>query len=113
MNKRPRSITVISWIFIAVGIIALVYHLLPPFESGLVWVCFVRLLAVVGGVFMLCGFNWARWLLVVWIGFHVILSIFHSPFELAVHSLLFAVIAYFLFRPGASGYFRNARTETP
>lgn len=109
MNKRPRSITVISWIFIAVGVIALLYHLLPPVEGGLVWVCVVRILAVLCGVFMLHGFNWARWLLLVWIAYHVILSVFHSPFELAVHGLLFAVIAYFLFRPKASVYFRGAR----
>ena len=29
MNKRPRSITVISWIFIVFGLIALLYGLLP------------------------------------------------------------------------------------
>jgi hypothetical protein len=111
MNKRPRSITIISWIFIAVGVIALTYHLRPPFERGLVWICFVRLLAIVGGAFMLFGFNWARWLLVVWIGSHVFLSMFHSLFEVAVHGLLFAVIAFFLFRPAASAYFRGARIE--
>jgi uncharacterized membrane protein len=107
MSKRPRLITVISWIFIAVGIIALLYHLLHPFEAGLVWVCFVRVLAVVGGVFMLHGFNWARWLLVVWIGFHVIVGALHSPWSLVVHGFLFAVIVYFLFRPQASAYFRG------
>jgi hypothetical protein len=26
MNRRPRSITVISWIFVAVGVVALAYH---------------------------------------------------------------------------------------
>ena len=89
------------------------YHLLPPVEGGLGWVCVVRILAVLCGVFMLRGFNWARWLLLVWIAYHVILSVFHSPFELAVHGLLFAVIAYFLFRPQASVYFRGARAGPP
>jgi uncharacterized membrane protein HdeD (DUF308 family) len=113
MNKRPRSITVIGWIFIAVGVVALVYHLLPPYEARLFWVCFVRILAVVSGVFLLFGFNWARWLLVVWIGYHVFLSVFHSLFQTAVHGLLFAVIAFFLFRPSASAYFRGAKRVIP
>lgn len=111
MSKRPRSITVISWIFIAVGIFALGYHLLHPFEAGLLWVCFVRILAVVCGVFMLFGCNWARWLLIIWIGFHVIVGALHSPSSLMVHGLLFAVIVYFLFRPQASAYFRGTGAE--
>jgi len=58
---------------------------------------------------MLRGRNWARWLLLIWIAYHVILSGVHSLFQLVVHGLLFAVIAYFLFRPRASAYFRGAR----
>ena len=128
MNKRPRSITVISWIFIALGGILTLADLLPlvdtaaaqrfsefkaqhPFESARDILAHV--LAVVCGVFMLYGFNWARWLLVVWMGFHLILSALHSPFQLVVHSLLFAVVLYFLFRPPASAYFRGARTNSP
>jgi len=67
INRRPRSITVISWLFKAVGAVALLYHLAPqhiaegdaqrPFEQGLAWVCLVRALAVLCGVFMLRGFN--------------------------------------------------------
>ena len=118
MNKRPLPITVISWIFIAVGSIALLYHSAElkaqhPFDYGLVWVCFVRLRAVLGGVFMLRGFNWARWLLVVWIAYHVILSAFNSPLEVVLHSLLFSVVVYFLFRSQASAYFRRSGAETP
>jgi hypothetical protein len=124
MNKRPRSITVISWVFIALGGIALLNRLLPLVDDAAAgrfpelraersfeyWpICLLHVLAIVCGMFMLYGFNWARWLLVVWIGYHVVLSIFHSPFELFVHSLLFAIILYFLFRPQASAYFLGAR----
>lgn len=70
MIKRPLSITVIGWLFITVGTIALGYHLLPQHiqevRSQLIWICVIRGAAVVGGVFMLYRFNWARWLLVVW-----------------------------------------------
>ena len=112
MNQRPRSITVISWVFIAVGVVALTYHLLPQHiaesrDEGLLWVCLVRLLAVVSGVFMLRGHNWARWLLVAWLALHVGLSFLHSAIQVIVHGLLSAVIVYFLFRPAASAYFRR------
>jgi hypothetical protein len=116
MNKRPRSITIISWIFLAAGVVGLAYHATEfkaqhPLDYDLVLVCFVRLLAIVSGVFMLRGSNWARWLLLAWLAYHVILSGFHTPFELVVHGVLLAVVAYFLFRPQASAYFRGARAE--
>ena len=118
MNKRPRSITVISWIFLAAGFIGLAYHATEfnaqsPFEYDVVWVCFVRLLAIVCGVFLLYGCDWARWLLLLWLAYHILLSISHSLFAVAVHGLLFAVIAYFLFRPQASRYFRGTRPKPP
>ena len=116
MNKRPLSVTVISWIFVAAGVFAFAYHVSEfkaqrPFEYVIVWVCFLRLLAILGGVFALRGNNWARWLLLVWIAYHVVLSAFHSVSELVVHSLLFVVIAYVLFRPPASAYFRSASAD--
>lgn len=116
MNQRPLSVAVISWLFVAAAAIGLAYHLTEfkgQFEYGLVWVCIVRLLAILSGLFMLRGSNWARWLLLVWIVYHVILSVFHTLSELAVHSLLLAVVAYFLFRPKASGYFRVAGALNP
>ncbi len=114
MKKRPLSITIISWLFLAAGVIGLSHQATEfkaqrPFEYGLVFVCLVRLLAIICAVFMLRAGNWARWLLVIWIACHVILSAFHSPSELIIHSLLLAVVAYFLFRPQASAYFRGTR----
>jgi hypothetical protein len=117
LNKRPLSITVIGWVFIAVGSIALGYHLQPQhtaefrahpsLENELIWVCLVRVLAIVSGVFMLRGWNWARWLLVMWLAYHVALSALHSVFEVVVHGLLFGVIVYFLFRTPANAFFRR------
>jgi len=114
MNKRPLSITVIGCLFIAAGLIGFAYHVTEfkrPVEYEIVWVCLLRLLAILGGVFVLRGHNWARWLLLLWIAYHVILSAFHPLSELVVHSLLFAVVAYLLFRPKASAYFRGAGAE--
>jgi hypothetical protein len=110
MRKRPLSITIISWLFIAAGAVGLAYHAtefkaLRPSKYELVWVSFVRLLAIVAGVFMLRGRNWARWLLVLWLAYHVGLSFLHTPFELIVHGLLFLAVLYFLFRAPARVYF--------
>jgi len=117
MNKRPLSVTSISCLLAAAGTIGLVYHLAEfkahPFQNDILWVSLVRLLAIVGGVFMLRGHNWARWLAVGWIAFHAVLSYFHSWPELVVHTLLFVGFAYFLFRPQATKYFRAARTVMP
>ena len=122
MNKRPRSITIISWIFIAFGSIAFLISLMPYVDAFATprlaylkahWmVHLARIVGVVSGVFMLYGFNWARWLLVVWIVFHLILSILHSPIQVLVHGLIFAVILYFIFRPPASAYFRGAPADS-
>ncbi|RPI21303.1 MAG: hypothetical protein EHM61_25085 [Acidobacteria bacterium] len=114
MDRRPLSVTVISWLFIAAGVIGLAYHATdfktaPPSEYALVFG--LRLLVILCGIFMLRGSDWARWLLLAWIVYHVILSAFHSPVELAVHSLLLVAVAYFLLRPTASTYFRGARGE--
>ena len=115
MRRRPPSITIIGWLFVGAGTIGLAYHATEfkaqrPFEYDLIWVCIVRLLAILSGVFMLRGSNWARWGLLVWLAYHVILSAFHSLSELAMHSLLLCVVAYFLFRPQASAYFRGEST---
>ena len=116
MNERPLSVAVISCLSMTAGVVGIAYHATEfkaerPFEYELVWVCFVRLLAILCGVFMLRGRNWARWLLLVWIAYHVVLSAFHSLSELVMHGLLFAVVAWFLFRPRASAYFRGTRAE--
>ena len=114
MSKRPLSVTAIGCIFVVAGVVGLAYHgaefkAQRPFDYGVVLVLLVRLLAILGGVFLLRGSDWARWLLLIWIAYHVILSAFHSVFELITHSLLFAVIAYFLYRPRVSAYFRDKR----
>jgi hypothetical protein len=103
------------------GAIALLYGLLPSGGTnasqhiaelkGHWFVHVSRIVQVLCGVFMLYGFNWARWLLVVWIAFHIVISILHSPFQLLVHTVLFAVVLYFLFRRQSSAYFRERRFD--
>ena len=114
MNKRPVSVTIVSWIFIVTGVAGFASHLteirtLYPFPQDLIWALGVNALAVIAGVFMMRGAVWACWLAVAWLTFHVVLSTFHSVPQTIVHAVLLAVIAYFLFRPEARGYFRGTR----
>jgi hypothetical protein len=114
MNKRPLSVTIIAWLFITAGVVGFAYHLSefkapPPFQFDVALVCLVRLLAIVGGAFMLRGQNWARWLSIVWIAGHAVLSAFHPLSELIMHSVLLVVFTFFLFRPRASAYFRRGK----
>ncbi len=117
MKKRPLSVLVIGCLYIVTGAIGVAFHLTElrprhPFQYDIVWASLVSLLAIVSGAYMLRGSNWARWLAIAWIAFHVVLSAFHSPLELVVHALLCAAFAYFLFRPEATQYFRPTRTLT-
>ncbi|MGH9504934.1 MAG: hypothetical protein ACRD20_18940 [Terriglobales bacterium] len=116
MKQRPLSVTILSWLFIAAGVVALIYHhndfkVQHPFHYEMLWIALIRLTAIICGVFMLRGRNWARWLTLLWMAYHVVLSAFHSLDELAVHALFLAVFAYILFRPGAIGYFRGTGVE--
>ncbi len=114
MPKRPLSITGIGWLFVVVGAVGLAYHATEfkvdrPFQYDAVLVLLVRVLAILSGVFILRGSNWARWLLVTWLAYHVVLSAFHSLPELIIHSLLLAVVSYFLFRSQASAFFARPK----
>jgi hypothetical protein len=105
-TKRPVSVWIISFLYIAVGTIGFVYHFseLMEREDYIAWIELTELLAVVSGAFMLRRHNWARWLALVWMAFHVAVS-FPSYRQMAVHSAIFAGIAWVLFRPNTRRYF--------
>ena len=106
--KRPLAITVLGCLFILAGSAGLVYHLTDrPLEKGIVLISLVRLLAVIGGVFLLLGHSWARWLLLAWLAFHVGISAFRSLPDTLAHLVLLIVVAYFLLTPPSATYFRS------
>jgi uncharacterized membrane protein HdeD (DUF308 family) len=106
--KRPLPITILGCFFILAGLVGLIYHLSErPLEQHIAIVSFVRILAIVGGVFLLLGHGWARWLLLTWLAFHVVVSAFHSFSEFAPHVVLLLITAYFLLKPPASTYFHS------
>lgn len=122
MRQRPRSITLVGWLFIAVGTVGLLNDVWPLLTAdaarqlaklkadglgdlGPAWTS--RLLAIVGGAGLLRGHNWARWLLVAWMVFHIGLSILHSVPELLTHGVIFTPLLYLLFRRATEPWFHG------
>jgi hypothetical protein len=125
MQRRPPSITVVGWIFIAAGTAAMLQDLWPLLtpdaarqlaklkadgvaDLGPAWTS--RLLAIVGGIALLRGRNWARWLLVAWMVFHIGRSALHSATEVVLHAAFFLPLSYLMFRRSSEPYFRAAKT---
>lgn len=118
MNTRPISIIVLGWVFVLFGAVAFLTSLLPllaessagptatlSVDWGIAELS--RLLAMVGGVGLLYLRNWARWLLVAWMAYHVLIGLAHSATQAVVHGVLLVALALFLFRPHISRYFRG------
>ena len=118
MKARPLSITIISWLFMIFGSIALLSGLLPFVGANTAqliaelkqhWMVHLsRLVQVISGLFMLRGHKWARWLLVVWVVFHIVVGALHGWIQFLTHVLIFSVILFFLFRPRANEYFAHS-----
>ena len=108
--KRPFEVTFIGGLFILVGLGSTAFHLCAgPIDRWTILIVAVGAAAVVGGIFLLLGRNWARWLLLVWLAAHVAISAFESVSETLAHGVLLAVIGYFLLWSAAAKYFQSAR----
>jgi hypothetical protein len=109
-HSRPLSVTIIACVYLVTGAVGLVYHLsrfhLHPFEYDIVGICAVSVVAIVAGAFMLRGADWARWLALLWMAFHVGISYLNGWRPVVMHAVFLVVIAYFLLRREAGEYFR-------
>jgi hypothetical protein len=110
MRNRPLSINLVALLFLVTGAVTFAFHLSRYSSRGamhydLFLVLSVCLLAVVAGIYLLRGSNWARWLALAWLAFHVVVSALHSWRETITHTLLFALIAWLLLRPPAARWF--------
>lgn len=111
MRKRPESVTILAWVLILMGFAGLAgdayqFKSIQPGHNETIWIACVHVLGVVAGAFMLRGRDWARWLAVAWVAFHVAISLQHVG-PAIVHAIFLAVFVYFLFRPDARAYFRS------
>ena len=109
--KRPLPVTITGWFFIAAGSVGFVYHaselkVQDLFANDTIWLLLIRVLAIGGAILILRGSNAGRWLLVTWMGYHVVLSYFHTLSELVIHIIFLALITYILFHPRVSTFFK-------
>ncbi len=106
-RARFRAIPIIGWVFIAVGALGVARSLWDIARGGsareLGIMVLSGLVAMLGGALLLRGSAWGRWVLAVWMAFHVAISALHDVVELVVHLVLFGVVAYFLFRAAGRG----------
>lgn len=107
-RKIPISVIVIACLYLAVGIAGSVAHFPALRAPNGIWMELTECLAIVCGVFLLLARNWARWLAIAWMAFHVAISIGVLR-QLAIHSLFFVVIVWFLLRPDVSRFFQTTR----
>lgn len=121
---RPRIITAVAWLFIVVGAAGLLRDLWPLATShaaehlaklradgwqDLAPAWSLRALAIVGGIALLRGRNWARWLLAAWMLVHVLISVAHSAAEVLMHLAIFVPLTVLLFRRATGTLFDRRR----
>lgn len=106
--RWPVSVFIVALVYLLTGVVGFAAHFREISAPDGIGIELTEFLAFVAGVFLLFGRNWARWLAVAWIAFHVVLSIWNSWSEVAAHAVMCAVIAWALFRPQVAGYFRRA-----
>lgn len=119
--RRPPSVIAIGALFICVGLGAVVAGIWRTFVpagftaaindshamTDLSLVVVSGLVAAAGGVLLLRGQRWGRWLIVFWLAAHVVISLEHDRFELVVHGLLFVVVTFMLYRRVVSAFLRT------
>jgi hypothetical protein len=115
MRRPPLAVIVIAALYIVAGTAGLIYHRhewsLLSQSHQILWVSLVRALAIVAGVFLLLGKNWARALAVAWIAFHVVVGATDDVMSLVIHAMLMVIILLALFAPKSQAYFSGKTAE--
>jgi len=123
MKTCPPIITLLSFLFIAIGVISTAVHvwqfsISKPTALEEAGIYATGGLAVAAGIYMLRGRNWARWLALAWISFHVIVGALNQTFGsaligIAIHSVFVALLAWFLFRRESREWFNPQPAAAP
>src|SRR5688572_30261125 len=111
MKKRPVPVIIVSIVFILAGCVGFIYHFNELFEANgklyeSILVLLIRVLAVVCGFLLFQGINWARWLAIAWLLYHVLLSAFHSTSEMITHIVFVIIVSLLLYLPASNEYFK-------
>ena len=110
--KPPLPVMIVIALYLLVGVMGFVYHF-PELTAGhrdAIAIELTELLAVVAAVGLLLRQNWARWLALAWVVFHVVISLFHPLRELLIHAALCVLIAWLLYRPATARWFHEIKS---
>jgi len=116
MKNRPLPIIIVSALFILTGCVGVVNSIKDFFEPNdklyqLLWILFVRILAVVCGILLLVRINWARWLAIAWLVYHVVISALNSTTQMIAHMVFLILVSVLLFLPVSSTYFQHKNKQ--
>ena len=111
-KKRPIAITILAWLYIAVGVLSTGAHYAnfrshKPMVNEFFWITALGAAAILAGAFMLHGHNWARWLALACIAAHVVISALNLMHGLLMHCVVFLLVAAILFQREAREYFKT------
>lgn len=111
-NRIPWPVIVIASLYLLVGVVGFAGHFpeLLARHPDAIGIEATELVAVICGIFLLRRQNWARWLALAWILFHVGISLFHPLREFAAHVAFCVLIAWALFRPETARWFWESRS---
>lgn len=104
-RRIPVSVILIAGLYLIVGVGGFVAHF-GDRSHDWVWVEGTELIAILCGVFLLLAHQWARWLTIAWMAFHVAIS-FGDGRKLAIHGLFLVLIVWGLFSANANFFFRS------
>lgn len=109
MGKRPIPVLIVAAVYVLVGVMGFVYHFteLTGGHQDAIAIELTELTAVIAGVALLMRKNWARWLALAWVVFHVVISLFHPLGELLIHAVLCILITWLLFQPATARWFKE------
>lgn len=110
MDARPRpyQVTVTGWLMILAGAISTAVHLWHgAWDRWMILIVLVGAVAVAAGAFLLRGDRWARWAVLAWIAFHVVIGALNSRSFALPHLALLIIFSYVLLGPPTAQYYRR------
>jgi hypothetical protein len=110
--KPPFPVIVIGCLIIAAGMVTLLLH--PPhnpIDRATFPILLLGLSGIASGIFLFKGRDWARWFVVAWLAFHVVVAALNSLSTSLAHLVLLIAVAYSLFSQPSSNYFRHASSQ--
>jgi hypothetical protein len=114
MKIPPIPVVIVAVLFIIAGCAGLIYHAneyfgQPGFKPEIILAIVIRVLAIVCGWLLIKRVDWARWLALAWLVYHVILSLFHSSAETITHLLFLIGVTILLFLPTSTRFFKSKK----